>query len=94
MNFQKTKVRYTHKENDKILEEWNNKSVLNGAGSIETDGVAYKGSIKKFTGSDGKTYHERIEGKEEDIWNNSDKRILFIAKELNDPNNPHRLCKV
>lgn len=89
MKFQKTKVRYSHKENDKILEEWNKKSALNGAGSIETDGVAYKGVINTFSGSDGKTYHERKAGKEEDIWNNSDKRILFIAKELNNPNNPY-----
>ncbi|MDE7368246.1 MAG: hypothetical protein K2N08_00525 [Muribaculaceae bacterium] len=89
MKFQKTKKNYTHQENDQILEEWENLSIKNGKEKIETDGVAYKGGIKPFIGSDGNTYHERLSGNEEDIWNNSDKRILFVAKELNDPKNPY-----
>ena len=80
---------YSHSENDKILEAWQEQSVKNGAGDIEFDGVAYKGDINTFVGKDGKTYNERNPGNEESIWNNSDKRILFVAKELNDPENPY-----
>ena len=77
MKFLKTKKNYTHQENDQILEEWNNLSIKNGEGEIETDGVAYKGGINPQIA-------ERLEGNEVEIWNNSDKRILFVAKELND----------
>lgn len=80
---------YTHSENDKVLECWQELSVKNGDGKIEFDGVAYKGDIHPFTGDDGKICNERQPGNEESIWNNSDKRILFVAKELNDPDNPY-----
>ncbi|MDE5844035.1 MAG: hypothetical protein K2K27_02895 [Muribaculaceae bacterium] len=89
MKFLKTKKNYTHQENDQILEEWNNLSIKNGQGEIETDGVAYKGGINSFRNDNGIMIHERMEGNEEGIWNNSDKRILFVAKELNDPKNPY-----
>lgn len=82
-------MKYSHLENDKILESWQELSIKNGDGEIEFDGVAYKGDIHTFVGNDGKTYNERQPGNEESVWNNSSKRILFIAKELNDPNNPY-----
>lgn len=80
---------YTHKENDSILDKWNEQSERNGLGKIEYDGVAYKGEIHTFIGKDGKTYHERQPGNEEIVWNDSTKRILFVAKELNDHDNPY-----
>lgn len=80
---------YSYSENDKILQSWQEKSIKNGAGEIEFDGVAYKGGINTFTGNDGKTYYERLSGNEDSIWNDSNKRILFVAKELNDPENPY-----
>ena len=80
---------YSHKENDAILDKWNKRSIEKSMGEIESDGVAYKGSIKTFSGDDGQVYHERMAGNEEKIWNESPRRILFIAKELNDPNNPY-----
>lgn len=82
-------MKYSHSENDKILDAWQEQSLKKGCGDIELDGVAYKGCIHSFTGNDGKIYHERLSGNEEDIWNKSSKRILFIAKELNDPDNPY-----
>ena len=81
-------MKYSRSENDKILEAWQEQSVKNGAGNIEFDGVAYKGDINTFTGKDGKTYNERNPGDEDSIWNNSDKRILFVGTDLNDPENP------
>ena len=85
----KINIMYSRSENDKILEAWQEQSVKKGAGDIEFDGVAYKGDINTFAGKDGKTYNERNPGDEDSIWNNSDKRILFVAKELNDPENPY-----
>lgn len=82
-------MNYSHAENDKILDAWNEFSKKNGEGEIEYDGVAYKGDINTFTGSDGRVYHERKPANEETIWNNSNKRILFVLKELNDPDNPY-----
>lgn len=83
------KTKYSHAENDKILDIWEEFSIKNGDGKIERDGVAYKGCIHTFPGADEKVYHEREVGNEESAWNNSDKRILFVAKELNDPDNPY-----
>lgn len=82
-------MKYSHAENDKILDAWEQFSIKNGEGEIERDGVAYKGAIHTFHGGDGKIYHERQSGDEEALWNNSDKRILFILKELNNPGNPY-----
>ena len=45
---------YTHKENDSILDKWNEQSERNGLGKIEYDGVAYKGDIHTFIGKDVK----------------------------------------
>lgn len=83
------KMKYSHAENDKILDAWNEFSQNNGEGEIEYDGVAYKGGIHTFPGENGKVYNERKPGDEENIWNNSEKRILFVLKELNDPGNPY-----
>ncbi|MDE6258944.1 MAG: hypothetical protein K2M53_11245 [Muribaculaceae bacterium] len=80
---------YSHSENNKILESWQELSINNGDGKIEFDGVAYKGDIHTFLSEDGKICNERQPGNEESIWNNSDKRILFVAKEPNDPENPY-----
>lgn len=83
------KKKYSHAENDNILDAWEEFSIKNGDGEIERDGVAYKGNIRTFTGDDKNVYHERQPGNEETVWNNSDKRILFVLKELNDPGNPY-----
>ncbi len=80
---------YTHINNDEILEKWRKRSLESGHGDIELDGVQYKGEINTFIGSNGVVYHERTEGNEEIVWNGASKRILFIAKELNDRNNPY-----
>ncbi len=82
-------IKYSHSENDKILDAWQELSIKNGDGKIEFDGVAYKGGIHPFSGDDGKIYNERQPGNEESIWNDSTKRILFVGKELNDPDNPY-----
>lgn len=77
-------TRYSHTENDKILDVWNEISIKNGEGEIEYDGVAYKGEVKAIQSSNGSIMFQRQPGNEESNWNNSSKRILFVAKELND----------
>lgn len=80
---------YTHIKNDEILEKWRTRSLESGHGDIELEGVQYKGEINTFIGNNGIVYHERSKGNEEVVWNDASRRILFIAKELNDPKNPY-----
>lgn len=82
-------MKYSHVENDKILDAWNEFSIKNGEGEIERDGVAYKGVVNSFPNEKGAIVYERQPGNEETVWNNSDKRILFVLKELNDPGRPY-----
>lgn len=79
-------MKYSHVENDKILDAWNEFSIKNGEGQIERDGVAYKGVVHSFQNEKGDMVYERQPGNEETVWNNSVKRILFVLKELNDSN--------
>ena len=74
---------YTFEKNKKILDKWYNHDISKG--EISPDGVYYKG--KTYTTDYGQVWREL--GKEDEQWNTSSRRILFISKDPNEVDNPY-----
>lgn len=74
---------YTFEENKKILDKWYNYDITKG--EISPDGVYYKG--KTYTTDYGQVWREP--GKEDEQWNISSRKILFISKDPNEVDNPY-----
>ncbi|MDO4161237.1 MAG: hypothetical protein Q4D41_12345 [Prevotellaceae bacterium] len=67
-------------ENEAILNEWKKRSITRGEGNVAEDGLHCKGKFEYLEGG----YWSRMSGDEEMRWVNSNSRILFITKDLND----------
>lgn len=74
---------YTSEKNKKILDRWYNHDISKG--EISPDGVYYKG--KTYTTDYGQVW--RKPGKEDEQWNTSCRRILFVSKDPNEVDNPY-----
>lgn len=86
---------YSFQDNELILDKWAKRAKLINEGEISPDGVYYKGPRYQFE-SNGKVFIERKRGSEDILWNNSTRRILYISKDPNEPNNPYdmRCCEL
>lgn len=70
-----------HKLEEDIFKRWNRASIANGDGELKNeDGLLFRGKII-FDGEGGRT---RQPGKEETLWHNAPKRLLFLTKETPD----------
>ena len=68
-----------NKELDKLFIEWENKSKEDGYNGFCRDGLMLKGEV--FKGNEG--YWGRSMGNENELWQKSPKRILFLMKDPN-----------
>lgn len=68
-------------DNERLLKEWEITSINNNEqDEFVPDGILYRGNV--IYSSTGGWAHER--GNEEELWEHSSKRILYITKDLND----------
>lgn len=68
-------------DNEQLLKEWEIASINNNEqDEFVPDGILYRGNV--IYSNTGGWAHER--GNEEELWEHSSKRILFITKDLND----------
>ena len=68
-------------DNEQLLKEWEIASINNNEqDEFVSDGILYRGNV--IYSNTGGWVHER--GNEEELWEHSSKRILFITKDLND----------
>lgn len=74
-------------ELNKLFDEWENASQLAGYKNFCRDGLMYKG-INWTKENDGKIYYGRYSGNENELWSNSDRKIVFLMKDTN--NNPNQ----
>lgn len=74
---------YTFEKNKKILDSWYRHDISKG--EISPDGVYFKG--KSSPTSYGQMW--RAHGKEDDQWNSSNRRILFVSKDPNEIDNAY-----
>ena len=86
---------YSSQDNQLILDKWAERAHTRNEGEISPDGVYYKGERHQYE-SDGKIYCEREPGNEDALWNSAKRRILFISKAPNEPDNPYdmRCCEL
>ena len=69
-----------NKELDDLFDDWEKESKKNGLDNFVCDGLMFKGEVFKNKG-----FYGRKPGNENELWNNSSKRILFLLKDMNDP---------
>jgi len=81
-----------NKEIDKILDEWDSESQKNGYKKFCRDGLMYKGEIWSFfSEKEGKKFWGRKNGNEDELWEKSNKKIMFLMKDTNgNPNQDYR----
>lgn len=81
---------YSKEKNDAILKKWNYRALSNKDGEISPDGVYFKGELYNFyEGREDFTQMWRKPGEEDYQWNNSERRILFVSKDPEEPDNPY-----
>lgn len=79
-------------ELDILLDKWEKESKKLGYNGFCYDGLMFKGNIYHYISEkDGKEKWGREKGEENELWNTSSKKILFLMKDTND--NPNQDCR-
>ncbi|MGZ2371715.1 hypothetical protein ACXR6G_18195 [Ancylomarina sp. YFZ004] len=76
---------------DQLFDRWEQEAKSKGFNGFCRDGLLYKGKTRSTIGSDSKTYWGRASGNENELWHNSNKKIVFLTKDTNsNPNQDYR----